>query len=216
MERVRRCSKCGEEVFQGGSFCPYCGNIIEDERVVKNERNRPIPDISFIKTETSKTDMKWYIAAVMAVLEIVSGFMPWVTWIQGEYWDQDKMSCGCTYFLELLSMVLRSDDWEFKKLVSPLVFVSMLGFIMIFLNGFFIVRVFRKKSAEQIGISAGLSGIVVSVGSILAMQYFYCSLEDFGWSEMSVNTETGAWMMLLAGIALIGIIIFYKSDTETE
>ena len=28
MAEVKRCSKCGREVPQIGSFCPFCGNII--------------------------------------------------------------------------------------------------------------------------------------------------------------------------------------------
>ena len=30
------------------------------------------------------------------------------------------------------------------------------------------------------------------------------------------NTQVGVWLMLLAGIALICVIVFYKSDTEAE
>ena len=28
MTKVKKCSQCGKEVSQGGSFCPFCGNII--------------------------------------------------------------------------------------------------------------------------------------------------------------------------------------------
>ena len=31
MTKVKRCSQCGKEVPQGGTFCPFCGNIINDE-----------------------------------------------------------------------------------------------------------------------------------------------------------------------------------------
>lgn len=30
MTKVKRCSQCGKEVSQGGSFCPFCGNIINE------------------------------------------------------------------------------------------------------------------------------------------------------------------------------------------
>lgn len=33
--KVKRCSQCGKEVSQGGSFCPFCGNIINEN--VKSE-----------------------------------------------------------------------------------------------------------------------------------------------------------------------------------
>lgn len=35
MTKVKRCSQCGKEVSQGGSFCPFCGNIINE--TVKSE-----------------------------------------------------------------------------------------------------------------------------------------------------------------------------------
>lgn len=35
MTKVKRCSQCGKEVSQGGSFCPFCGNIINEN--VKSE-----------------------------------------------------------------------------------------------------------------------------------------------------------------------------------
>ena len=142
--------------------------------------------------------------------------MPWVTLNYGDYWEQEKISCSCTHFFELASMVSRSNDLEFKNMFGPLRFVSMIGFIMIFLNGIFIVRVLQKKSSEQIGTSAGLSGIIVSLGSFLAILNLRSSLEDNGWSGISVDTQVGVWMMLLAGIALICVIVFYKSDTEIE
>lgn len=28
MTKVKKCSQCGKEVPQGGTFCPFCGNII--------------------------------------------------------------------------------------------------------------------------------------------------------------------------------------------
>lgn len=37
MTKVKRCSQCGKEVSQGGSFCPFCGNIINEN--VKSESN---------------------------------------------------------------------------------------------------------------------------------------------------------------------------------
>lgn len=278
MAEVKRCSKCGREVPQIGSFCPFCGNIINDKVVVESrkvgryeidddtqkkyrndinsklqkqkelenekknllkkkkslelkidnynkiiekkiphcERNKIAPDLPVTKIETSKVDTKWYIAAVIAVLEIISGFMPWVTLNYGDYWEQEKISCSCTHFFELASMVSRSDDLEFKNIFGPLMFVSMIGFIMIFLNGFFIVKVLQKKNSEQIGTSAGISGIIVSLGSLLAIWYVYSSLEDNGWSGISVDAQAGAWIMLLAGIALICVIVFYKSDVGTQ
>ena len=230
MTKVKRCSQCGKEVSQGGSFCPFCGNIINEnvksesresaiygldddtqkkyqtdinkklqkqkhleyqkENLLKKkkslglkidnyskiiqkeipscERNKTAPNMPVIKTENSKMDVKWYIAAVIAVVEIISGFMPWVTFSYGDYWEQENISCSCTHFFELASMVSRSDDLEFKNMFGPLMFVSMIGFIMIFVNGIFIVRVLQKKSSEQIGTSAGLSGIIVSLGRFLA------------------------------------------------
>ena len=278
MTKVKRCSQCGKEVSQGGSFCPFCGNIINEnvksesresaiygldddtqkkyqtdinkklqkqkhleyqkENLLKKkkslglkidnyskiiqkeipscERNKTAPNMPVIKTENSKMDVKWYIAAVIAVVEIISGFMPWVTFSYGDYWEQENISCSCTHFFELASMVSRSDDLEFKNMFGPLMFVSMIGFIMIFVNGIFIVRVLQKKSSEQIGTSAGLSGIIVSLGSFLATSNLRSSLEDNGWRGTSVDTQVGVWLMLIAGIALICVIVFYKSDTEAE
>ena len=141
MTKVKKCSQCGKEVPQGGTFCPFCGNIIningkvesresgrcevdddiqkkyrndineklqkqkqleyQKENLLKKkkslglkidnyskimkkeiprcERNKTAPNMPVIKTENSKMDVKWYIAAVIAVVEIISGFMPWVS-----------------------------------------------------------------------------------------------------------------------------------------
>ena len=41
-------------------------------------------------------------------------------------------------------------------------------------------------------------------------------MEVDDWRWISINTQVGVWLMLLAGIALICVIVFYKSDTEAE
>ena len=38
MAEVKRCSICGREVPQIGSFCPFCGNIINDKVVVESRK----------------------------------------------------------------------------------------------------------------------------------------------------------------------------------
>ena len=96
------------------------------------------------------------------------------------------------------------------------VFIIMMGFVMLFINGYFIVRVLQKRESETIGTIAGISGIVVSTAVLLYKWYLDSSMEEDGWQWLSVDTQAGLWLMLLAGIALIGVIVFYKSDTKAE
>ena len=70
--------------------------------------------------------------------------------------------------------------------------------------------------SEVSGTIAGISGIVVSVAILLYKWYLDISMEEDGWRWISINTQVGVWLMLLAGIALICVIVFYKSDTEAE
>ena len=51
---------------------------------------------------------------------------------------------------------------------------------------------------------------------LLYKWYLDISMEEDGWRWISINTQVGVWLMLLAGIALICVIVFYKSDTEAE
>ena len=37
MVRVRKCSKCGNMISEGGSFCPFCGNIINDKVIIQGK-----------------------------------------------------------------------------------------------------------------------------------------------------------------------------------
>ena len=278
MVRVRKCSKCGNMISEGGSFCPFCGNIINDKVIIQGktpdpygeqdeiqrkyrndinskvqkkkelenkkesllkrkeslelkidnyskimqkkipycERNKTAPDIPVIKVETAKVDIKWYIAAVIAVLEIISGIMPWATIYYGDIIQGETISCAKVF--DLLNNMSRYSEWSdhVSEVFGPLVFISLLGFIMIFFNGFFIARILQGKSAEEIGTIAGISGIVVSVAVFLEKWSLNSSMEEEEWSWMSVNTEAGVWLMLFAGIALIAVIVFYKNETETQ
>lgn len=50
----------------------------------------------------------------------------------------------------------------------------------------------------------------------MAILLYKISMEEDDWRWISINTQVGVWLMLLAGIALICVIVFYKSDTEAE
>mgnify|MGYP004510262101 FL=1 len=278
MAEVKRCSKCGREVPQIGSFCPFCGNIINDKVVVESrkvgryeidddtqkkyrndinsklqkqkelenekknllkkkkslelkidnynkiiekkiphcERNKIAPDLPVTKIETSKVDTKWYIAAVIAVLEIISGFMPWVTLYYVDLFQGGTISC--TGIFNLLNDISEFDEWtnSASEVFGVFVFIIMMGFVMLFINGYFIARVLQKRESEAIGTIAGISGIVVSTAVLLYKWYLDSSMEEDGWQWLSVDTQAGLWLMLLAGIALIGVIVFYKSDVRTQ
>lgn len=57
MTKVKRCSQCGKEVSQGGSFCPFCGNIInenvksESREYVLFQRNMIIRELGCLKMQ---------------------------------------------------------------------------------------------------------------------------------------------------------------------
>ena len=278
MTKVKRCSQCGKEVSQGGSFCPFCGNIINENvksesresdiyeldddtqkkyqndinkklqkqkqleyqkenllkkkkslglkidnysRIVQKEiprceRNKMAPNMPVIKTENSKMDVKWYIAACIAVLEFISGFMPWVSLYYADLFQGQTISCAGIF--DLLNDISKFEDWtnSTPEVLGVFVFIIMFGFVMLFINGYFIAQVLQKRESEVSGTIAGISGIVVSVAILLYKWYLDISMEEDGWRWISINTQVGVWLMLLAGIALICVIVFYKSDTEAE
>lgn len=50
MTKVKKCSQCGKEVPQGGTFCPFCGNIINGNGEVEISSGFVIRNIrGFIK-----------------------------------------------------------------------------------------------------------------------------------------------------------------------
>lgn len=278
MTKVKKCSQCGKEVPQGGTFCPFCGNIIningkvesresgrcevdddiqkkyrndineklqkqkqleyQKENLLKKkkslglkidnyskimkkeiprcERNKTAPNMPVIKTENSKMDVKWYIAAVIAVVEIISGFMPWVSLYYADLFQGQTISCAGIF--DLLNDISKFEDWtnSTPEVLGVFVFIIMFGFVMLFINGYFIAQVLQKRESEVSGTIAGISGIVVSVAILLYKWYLDISMEEDGWRWISINTQVGVWLMLLAGIALICVIVFYKSDTEAE
>ena len=278
MTKVKRCSQCGKEVSQGGSFCPFCGNIINEtvksesresaidgldndiqkkyqndinkklqkqkqleyqkENLLKKknslglkiynyskiiqkeipccERNKTAPNMPVIKTENSKMDVKWYIAACIAVLEFISGFIPWVSLYYADLFQGQTISCAGIF--DLLNDISKFEDWtnSTPEVLGGFVFIIMFGFVMLFINGYFIAQVLQKKESEVSGTIAGISGIVVSVAILLYKWNLDISMEEDNWRWISINTQVGVWLMLLAGIALICVIVFYKSDTEAE
>ena len=278
MTKVKKCSQCGKEVPQEGTFCPFCGNIIngngevesrelgrcevdddiqkkyrndineklqkqkqleyQKENLLKKkkslelkidnyskimqkeiphcERNKTAPNMPVIKTENSKMDVKWYIAACIAVLEFISGFMPWVSLYYADLFQGQTISCAGIF--DLLNDISKFEDWtnSTPEVLGVFVFIIMFGFVMLFINGYFIAQVLQKRESEVSGTIAGISGIVVSVAILLYKWYLDISMEEDGWRWISINTQIGVWLMLLAGIALICVIAFYKSDTEVE
>ena len=278
MTKVKKCSQCGKEVPQGGTFCPFCGNIIningkvesresgrcevdddiqkkyrndineklqkqkqleyQKENLLKKknslglkiynyskiiqkeipccERNKTAPNMPVIKTENSKMDVKWYIAACIAVLEFISGFMPWVSLYYADLFQGQTISCAGIF--DLLNDISKFEDWtnSTPEVLGVFVFIIMFGFVMLFINGYFIAQVLQKKESEVSGTIAGISGIVVSVAILLYKWNLDISMEEDNWKWISINTQVGVWLMLLAGIALICVIVFYKSDTEAE
>lgn len=273
MTKVKKCSQCGKEVPQGGTFCPFCGNIIningkvesresgrcevdddiqkkyrndineklqkqkqleyQKENLLKKkkslglkidnyskimkkeiprcERNKTAPNMPVIKTENSKMDVKWYIAAVIAVVEIISGFMPWVSLYYADLFQGQTISCAGIF--DLLNDISKFEDWtnSTPEVLGVFVFIIMFGFVMLFINGYFIAQVLQKRESEVSGTIAGISGIVVSVAILLYKWYLDISMEEDGWRWISINTQVGVWLMLLAGIALICVIVFYKN-----
>ena len=57
MTKVKRCSQCGKEVSQGGSFCPFCGNII-NENVKSESRESAIYGLDDDTQKKYQTDIK--------------------------------------------------------------------------------------------------------------------------------------------------------------
>ena len=180
------------------------------------ERNKTAPNMPVIKTENSKMDVKWYIAACIAVLEFISGFMPWVSLYYADLFQGQTISCAGIF--DLLNDISKFQDWtnSTPEVLGVFVFIIMFGFVMLFINGYFIAQVLQKKESEVSGTIAGISGIVVSVAILLYKWNLDISMEEDNWKWISINTQVGVWLMLLAGIALICVIVFYKSDTEAE
>ena len=208
MTKVKKCSQCGKEVPQGGTFCPFCGNIINingkvesresgrcevdddiqkkyrndiNEKLQKQkqleyqkrnllkrkkslglkidnyskimkkeiprcERNKTAPNMPVIKTENSKMDVKWYIAAVIAVVEIISGFMPWVSLYYADLFQGQTISCAGIF--DLLNDISKFEDWtnSTPEVLGVFVFIIMFGFVMLFINGYFIAQVLQKEN----------------------------------------------------------------------
>ena len=189
---------------------------IMKKEIPRCERNKTAPNMPVIKTENSKMDVKWYIAAVIAVVEIISGFMPWVSLYYADLFQGQTISCAGIF--DLLNDISKFEDWtnSTPEVLGVFVFIIMFGFVMLFINGYFIAQVLQKRESEVSGTIAGISGIVVSVAILLYKWYLDISMEEDGWRWISINTQVGVWLMLLAGIALICVIVFYKSDTEAE
>ena len=186
---------------------------IMKKEIPRCERNKTAPNMPVIKTENSKMDVKWYIAAVIAVVEIISGFMPWVSLYYADLFQGQTISCAGIF--DLLNDISKFEDWtnSTPEVLGVFVFIIMFGFVMLFINGYFIAQVLQKRESEVSGTIAGISGIVVSVAILLYKWYLDISMEEDGWRWISINTQVGVWLMLLAGIALICVIVFYKSDT---
>ena len=251
MTKVKKCSQCGKEVPQGGTFCPFCGNIIningkvesresgrcevdddiqkkyrndineklqkqkqleyQKENLLKKkkslglkidnyskimkkeiprcERNKTAPNMPVIKTENSKMDVKWYIAAVIAVVEIISGFMPWVSLYYADLFQGQTISCAGIF--DLLNDISKFEDWtnSTPEVLGVFVFIIMFGFVMLFINGYFIAQVLQKKESEVSGTIAGISGIVVSVAILLYKWNLDISMEEDNWKWISINTQ---------------------------
>lgn len=248
MTKVKRCSQCGKEVSQGGSFCPFCGNIINEnvksesresaiygldddtqkkyqtdinkklqkqkhleyqkENLLKKkkslglkidnyskiiqkeipscERNKTAPNMPVIKIENSKMDVKWYIAACIAVLEFISGFMPWVSLYYADLFQGQTISCAGIF--DLLNDISKFEDWtnSTPEVLRVFVFIIMFGFVMLFINGYFIAQVLQKR--EQ------YSGVMDKNGNIM-MSPEYSSIYNIGDSGyfIACESETGMY-----------------------
>lgn len=257
MTGVKKCSQCGKMVSGDGTFCPFCGNIIDEiimdkgytehidiqskyrndinnelqkqrklertkrnlekrkqslelkidnyDKILKNKipfckRNETVPDISIIKKEAFQVDSRWYVALVIALLEIISGLIPWIT-IFDDYFSR---SISCTSIFNLLNE-MSSYGERSETVLNTIIFIIILGYLMIFLNGYFIVCVLQKKikDIKAIGTIAGSSGILVSLAIFLYKWYLETSIEEAGMKWSFINTQIGVWLMLGAGVALI-------------
>lgn len=190
------------------------------DRLSKNEipgcrPNEDAPDMPVTGNRGKESvDIKWIAAAIAALVECISAFVPWISIyyagiIQG-------MSVSCSGFWELICDLSGENEWfEYvREWISPFVAIDLLGFIMLGLNAYLIWKILKKeKDLERLGCYAGGSGILVVI-TLLVYKLFIenAAEEDFRWIEM--HMQIGFWFMLIGGIALIYIVQFYKNENK--
>lgn len=190
------------------------------DRLSRNEipnciQNKDAPDIAVKNKITETTDVKWTVAAIAALIECISAFIPWLSIYYGDFVQGESISCAG--FFGLLSRLSGENDWiEYQReWLSPLVIIGLLGFGMFGLNVYFLWKVLKKeKDIESLGICAGGSGILVAIALFLYKLFIKTSMEDEYIEWIAAHTELGLWLMLIGGIVLAGIMVCHESENK--
>ena len=73
--------------------------------------------------------------------------MPWVSLYYADLFQGQTISCAGIF--DLLNDISKFQDWtnSTPEVLGVFVFIIMFGFVMLFINGYFIAQVLQKKES---------------------------------------------------------------------
>lgn len=176
--------------------------------------NEDAPDMATGSKRKEDFNIKWMAAAVVALIECISVFAPWVSIYYGRIIQ--GMSISCSGFFGLVYGLSGGNEWiEYQKdWLTPFVVIDLFGFIVLGLNTYFIWKILKKeKDLERLGFCAGGSGLFVVILLFLYKLFIQAdSGNDYEW--IAIHTQIGFWLMLIGGIVLICIMQFYDDENK--
>ena len=105
-------------------------------------KNTDAPDMTIAQKETNNI---WYIMAIISLVEIVAGFIPWVSIYYGDVIEGMSVSCGSIF--ELIQKVSNYSQWaeDLSGILNLLILIAVLNICVIGSNIYFLISVIQKK-----------------------------------------------------------------------
>ena len=163
------------------------------------------------KTEAKEDKTIWYIMAAISLVEIIAGFIPWITVYYGDFISGMSISCGSIF--DLMQKAEYYSQWsdDITKMLYPIMMVLVANLVVIGINIYFLITFLQKKydELEYKAEAAGGTAIGLSILMLFMIWWWNSNASVDSWRLISVHQESGVWVIMASGIAMM--VAVYKA-----
>lgn len=162
-------------------------------------------DVSDMRTVTIEKKNPLYVMLMLAVLELVAGFVPWATIWYGEIISGESVSC--ISIPQLMQDMSYYQSWadDIFEIQGSMLFFAVLILSVVILDAWLLKEVICKNEKGTVlwGKIVGGSGISVAGLFGVCVEMLKGDFSNEEWRIVSLRRDSGGWFMLIVSIGLL-------------
>ena len=189
------CRKCGNEIEEGTTVCPYCGTPIHTERAARQHRSGRKPRNITLTA----------FSAILLMFSAISFLMSGISVKAEALGSTIKASIPVLSASSVVGLI--ADSGMLKFLFGAYIVFSVIIILLLTVSMYFII--IRKKTGTLAGVIA--NGIATLFGIIVIISAFVIN-SKYGGSAFTISPSIWLWLSVPINIASCVFILMKKDD----